>query len=100
MRRCLGLPGEPCSAWVASGQRCAEHTRTASQRGYGSAWQRLRAQMLAEAPSCQLCGAIATQIDHIVPKSRGGSDARSNLRGLCSACHARKSAREAFQMGW
>lgn len=31
-------------------------------------------------------------IDHIVPRSRGGSSERSNLRVLCTACNAHRGA--------
>lgn len=40
---------------------------------------------------CTLCGQPGTDVDHIEP---GDNHAMSNLRLLCSPCHARKSARE------
>lgn len=54
----------------------------------------MRSQVLAEQPIC-LCGAPATEVDHIVPLRRGGTDLRSNLVGLCKPCHSRKTIGEA-----
>jgi hypothetical protein len=38
----------------------------------------------------------STQVDHIVPKSQGGTNDRVNLAGICGPDHARKSASEGF----
>jgi 5-methylcytosine-specific restriction endonuclease McrA len=46
---------------------------------------------------CQIrlpgCKGMATQADHIMPKSKGGSHDMSNLRAACGWCNARKHAR-------
>lgn len=34
----------------------------------------------------------ATDVDHIVPRAQGGTDAPENLQPLCHACHSRKTA--------
>jgi ATP adenylyltransferase len=43
---------------------------------------------------CECCGAHehqrALEVDHIVPKNQGGSDAISNLQALCFRCNAGK----------
>ena len=36
---------------------------------------------------CVHCGAIATDIDHIVPIADGGTDELSNLRPACARCN-------------
>lgn len=36
---------------------------------------------------CEACGAIGTEIHHIVFRSHGGSDNISNLICLCNTCH-------------
>lgn len=64
-----------------------------------SASQRARI-LLRNGYTCQVCGAAAgdphpldssrtvrLHIDHIIPKSKGGTDEDSNLRTLCSACN-------------
>jgi 5-methylcytosine-specific restriction protein A len=49
----------------------------------------LRAQ-----PACVVCGAPATDVDHITPKRLGGRDDMANLQALCHSCHTRKTMRE------
>jgi 5-methylcytosine-specific restriction protein A len=36
----------------------------------------------------------ATEVDHIIPRSQGGSDDLSNLQSLCHECHKRKTYSE------
>lgn len=67
---------------------------TAAQRGYGYRWAQLRLVVLREHPACVVCGAPATDVDHITPKRLGGQDALDNLQPLCHACHARKTLGE------
>lgn len=67
---------------------------SAAQRGYGAEWQRIRLVVLGQEPRCQVCGQRATEVDHIVPKAKGGTDARMNLRSLCGPCHRTKTARD------
>jgi len=49
--------------------------------------------ILARDPICRICRrAAATEVDHVIPRSRGGDDADDNLQGLCRPCHGTKSA--------
>jgi 5-methylcytosine-specific restriction protein A len=61
---------------------------------YTTAWQTLRALVLAEQPVCVLCHvAPSTEVDHIAPH-RGHYALffnRHNLQGLCATCHGRKT---------
>jgi len=47
---------------------------------------------------CELCGAhegqAALHVDHIVPRSRGGSDDCSNFQALCITCNTNKRDRD------
>jgi 5-methylcytosine-specific restriction endonuclease McrA len=36
---------------------------------------------------CKYCGQPAMQVDHIIPKSHGGSDLPSNLVAACANCN-------------
>lgn len=64
----------------------------------GRAWYAMRRQVFAEQKGvCAMCGNLLIgqwALDHIQPHSRGGSDDRSNLQGLCHDCHDKKSARD------
>ena len=66
----------------------------------GKAWTDLR-RLVFERDNglCQLCansGVVerATDVDHIVTLSDGGSNALANLQALCRACHEAKTAEE------
>lgn len=73
---------------------------SANERGYGSKWKRIRKLALErDKHLCQDCrdkGRItpATQVDHVKPKAKGGTDDLDNLRSLCREHHDDKSARD------
>lgn len=71
-----------------------EHRGSSTQRGYGYAWQQRRAAYIKAHPCCAWCGKPTTDVDHVIPRSRGGSDSDSNLQPLCGRCHKQKTARE------
>lgn len=39
---------------------------------------------------CAYCGDVPTQVDHIMPRSRGGGDDRDNLAPACRRCNMEK----------
>jgi 5-methylcytosine-specific restriction protein A len=63
----------------------------------GRAWMRRRKEILErDAYLCVACRAKgritdATDVDHIVPLSKGGTDDLGNLQSLCERCHKSKS---------
>lgn len=59
-------------------------------RGYTHEWRKLRDAIMRHRPMCA-CGALATDLDHIVPMRAGGTHALSNLRPMCKPCHSRKT---------
>lgn len=40
------------------------------------------------------CGQAATEVDHIVPRRKGGTDSLDNLQSLCKPHHSAKTQRE------
>jgi 5-methylcytosine-specific restriction endonuclease McrA len=63
----------------------------------------LREYLLAKwQRTCAYCGAkgIPLQIEHIVPRSRGGSDRASNLTLACKPCNVRKGNQTADEFGY
>jgi len=78
---------------------CIDHSNNESMRVEGRTRQTRNRRILAARPlcsSCELVGRVraATEVDHIVPLFMGGTEAESNLQGLCHDCHAEKTARE------
>lgn len=49
---------------------------------------------------CAYCGRTAATIDHVLPRSRGGSDSWENLVACCVRCNNAKGNRTAKEMGW
>lgn len=81
----IAVPGK--SRCKAHGGRAWQRTDPRSKHRYGSDWELRRARVLREEPNCRLCGAQATDVDHVRAHADGGSDDRSNLRALCRKCH-------------
>lgn len=80
---------------------CSAHNRaydrargTATARGYGADWRRLRLRILERDPHCMEpgCFAPSTDADHITARRKGGSDDPANLRGICHSHHSSKTA--------
>lgn len=68
-----------------------------SSNGYVSGT--IRYEVLKRAKSrCELCGISyevkALEVDHIIPRSRGGTDDITNFQALCYSCNAAKGNRD------
>jgi 5-methylcytosine-specific restriction endonuclease McrA len=48
---------------------------------------------------CQYCGARADSIDHVMPRSRGGSHVWENLAAACRPCNMKKRDRTPDEAG-
>ena len=73
---------------------CKPPRLCSSKRGYGYQWRQLRKLVFARSPLCVRCAAPATDVDHIIAKSHGGTDSLDNLQTLCHSCHALKTWHE------
>jgi 5-methylcytosine-specific restriction endonuclease McrA len=49
---------------------------------------------------CAYCGAHATTVDHVLPRSRGGADTWENLVACCIRCNNAKGNRTPEEKGW
>lgn len=49
---------------------------------------------------CAYCGKRADTIDHVVPRSRGGTHDWDNCVAACRACNSRKADRLLAEIGW
>jgi 5-methylcytosine-specific restriction endonuclease McrA len=59
-----------------------------------------RAVFVRDGHRCQYCGANAENIDHIVPRSRGGEHAWENVVAACRPCNTRKEDRLIHEVGF
>ena len=48
---------------------------------------------------CSYCGAKATEIDHIIPRVKGGSNSTFNLTPACRSCNQKKSNKTLKEFG-
>lgn len=48
---------------------------------------------------CAYCGAAATTIDHVLPRSRGGGTSWTNTVACCLPCNQRKASRTPDEAG-
>lgn len=108
-RSCTITPGCP---GIVRGDRCSvcgprrqsqqeydQRRGSASSRGYGRRWRRLRAMILVQSPLCVMCLAenrttAAVEVDHITPLRDGGDNTIENLQPLCKSHHSQKTARD------
>jgi 5-methylcytosine-specific restriction endonuclease McrA len=58
-----------------------------------------RAVFARDGHRCQYCGAHAENIDHVVPRSRGGEHIWENVVAACRPCNTRKEDRLLHEVG-
>jgi 5-methylcytosine-specific restriction endonuclease McrA len=59
-----------------------------------------RAVFMRDAFRCQYCGAAAENIDHVVPRSRGGAHSWENVVASCRRCNSCKEDRLPHEAGF
>ncbi len=52
-----------------------------------------RTVFVRDGHTCQYCGARAESIDHVIPRSRGGTHTWDNVVAACRRCNSRKENR-------
>jgi 5-methylcytosine-specific restriction endonuclease McrA len=58
-----------------------------------------RAVLVRDNFQCQYCGSKAENVDHVIPKSRGGAHSWDNVVAACRPCNARKENRSPADVG-
>ncbi len=58
-----------------------------------------RAVFVRDEYECQYCGRPAENVDHIVPKSKGGGHSWDNVVAACRPCNSRKENRAPAEVG-
>jgi len=57
-------------------------------------WKRQRELVLTrDCYECAYCGEPATEVDHIIPRAKGGGHELENLVACCKRCNGRKGSR-------
>lgn len=73
------------------------------ERGYGWQWVKTRDRILQrDGYLCQPCikqgrPTPASQVDHVTPKFKGGTDDDDNLQSICKDCHDAKTKAESAE---
>jgi 5-methylcytosine-specific restriction endonuclease McrA len=58
-----------------------------------------RAVLVRDSFQCQYCGRPAENVDHVVPRSRGGGHNWDNVVAACRSCNSRKENRSPAEVG-
>jgi 5-methylcytosine-specific restriction enzyme A len=83
-----------CNVPTTNGPRCPQHTPkkwAGANTSMPSGWTKTRREQLQREPNCRVCGAPATEADHVINRAAGGGPL---IQSLCKRCHAEKTARE------
>lgn len=57
------------------------------------------AVMARDQNTCRYCGDPAMTVDHLIPRSRGGTNSQVNLVAACSPCNEFKADRTPEEAG-
>lgn len=59
-----------------------------------------RAVFVRDGGRCAYCGASASSLDHVLPRSRGGRHVWENVVAACARCNRVKADRTPADLGW
>ena len=68
--------------------------------GGGTAGAAAALYLARDGHRCAYCGAVATSLDHVVPRSRGGEHVWENVVAACARCNRLKADRLVSELGW
>jgi ATP adenylyltransferase len=92
----IAMCGDKLAAYISSRGEAIWSHRSLSD-GYVSGSVRYEVFKRAK-HRCELCGVhethVALHVDHIIPRSKGGSDDLSNFQALCVSCNTSKRDRD------
>ena len=97
-----------CNELVPAGVRCCpthdtgrwRTKNTPKSRSAEGKWKKTRRAVLTrDGYQCKIryvgiCIGLASEVDHLIPVSEGGTDLLPNLRAACRPCHLAKSSDE------
>jgi 5-methylcytosine-specific restriction endonuclease McrA len=72
--------------------RLVSYVVTRWRHSRGPAWSRAGV-LVRDGRRCAYCGGVASTIDHVLPRSRGGGNEWSNTVAACGRCNNRKGDR-------
>lgn len=83
--------------WISAGGQAIDVPSVVSLRRYVKVSQRTpplnrRTILMRDEGKCQYCGKTAENIDHVIPRSRGGGTTWENCVAACKHCNSRKAA--------
>ncbi|MFI5496313.1 HNH endonuclease [Actinoplanes sp. NPDC051859] len=78
--------------------RLVAYVVTRWRHGRGPAWSRTGV-LARDGRRCAYCGKPGTTIDHVLPRSRGGSNSWLNTVAACGRCNQRKGDRTPAEAG-
>jgi len=92
-------PDRLIGVWpVPRAVRLVRYVVTRWRYSSGPAWSR-QGVLVRDGYCCGYCGATATTIDHVLPRSRGGRNTWSNTVAACGGCNQRKGDRTPAEAG-
>jgi 5-methylcytosine-specific restriction endonuclease McrA len=59
-----------------------------------------KAVFMRDGHTCQYCGRPAENVDHVIPRSRGGTHTWDNVVAACRRCNGRKENRLFHEVGF